>query len=150
MVELGLVPIGSVGLGVFAVSLFFAKQSFGLALAGHGVLGITGGIFIVPLEAFLQQRAGERSKGRVIAASNVVTFTAVLFGSGILWLLSGPLGLHPGPGAVDHGDSFLRRYSLHLTILPDFMVRLCLWLLTHTFYRIEASAKPEARLAGAP
>ena len=24
-----------------------------------------------------------------------------------------------------------------LTILPDFMVRLCLWFLTHTFYRID-------------
>ena len=49
-------------------------------------------MFIVPLEAFLQQRAGEQSKGRVIAASNVLTFSAVIVGSGVLWLLSGPFG----------------------------------------------------------
>lgn len=30
-----------------------------------------------------------------------------------------------------------RGYSKVLAILPDFLVRLCLWLLTHTFYRIQ-------------
>lgn len=136
-VELGLTPIGSVGLGLFAIYLFFAKHSFPQALVGHSLLGICGGIFIVPLEAFLQQRAGEQSKGRVIAASNVLTFAAVIAGSGILWLLSGPLSLKPDQVLLVMGLASFAATAYILTILPDFMVRLCLWLLTHTFYRID-------------
>lgn len=135
-VELGLPPIGSIGLGIFAIYLFFASHSFPQALVGHTLLGICGGIFIVPLEAFLQQRAGEQSKGRVIAASNVLTFTAVIAGSGILWLLSGPLRLRPDQVLLVMGLASFAATAYILTILPDFMVRLCLWFLTHTFYRI--------------
>jgi len=137
-VELGLPPIGSIGLGVFAIYLFFAKHSFPQALVGHSLLGISSGFFIVPLEAFLQQRAGDQSKGRVIAASNVLTFTAVVLGSGILWLLSGPLRLRPDQVPLVIGLASFAGTAYILTILPDFTVRLALWLLTHTFYRIDA------------
>jgi len=94
-VELGLVPIGSIGLGLFGIDLFFASRSFSHALLGHFLVGLSGGVFIIPLQAFLQARAGEQSKGRVIAASNVLTFTGVFLGAGIFELLSGPLGLRP-------------------------------------------------------
>ena len=94
-VEVGLVPIGSVGLGVFGVFLYFVHGSFAAALAGHFLLGFSGGIFIVPLQAFLQSRAGEHTKGRVIAASNVLTFTSVILGAAIFELLSGPAHLAP-------------------------------------------------------
>ena len=136
-VELGLPPVGSLGLGLFAIYLFFAKHSFPQALVGHSLLGICGGMFIVPLEAFLQQRAGEQSKGRVIAASNVLTFSAVIVGSAILWLLSGPLGLRPDQVLLVMGLASFAATAYILTILPDFTVRLCLWILTHTFYRID-------------
>ena len=136
-VELGLPPIGSIGLGLFAICLFFAKNSFPQALVGHSLLGISSGFFIVPLEAFLQQRAGDQSKGRVIAASNVLTFTAVVAGAGILWLLSGPLGLRPDQVLLVIGLASFAATAYILTILPDFAVRLALWLITHTFYRID-------------
>ena len=136
-VELGLTPIGSIGLGLFAIFLFFAKHSFPQALVGHSLVGICGGTFIVPLEAFLQQRAGEQSKGRVIAACNVLTFAAVIAGSGLLWLLSGPLGLKPDQILLVMGLASFAVTAYILTVLPDFMVRLCLWFLTHTFYRID-------------
>jgi len=136
-VELGLVPLGSIGLGVFALDLFFAKHSFGHALAGHFLLGACGGLFIVPLEAFLQQRAGEKTKGRVIAASNVLTFAAVFAGSGWLLLLTNVLKLRPDQVLLVMGALSFAATAYILTLLPDFTVRLCLWLLTHTFYRIE-------------
>jgi len=136
-VELGLVPIGSIGLGVFGIDLYFAHHSFAHALAGHFLLGISGGIFIVPLQSYLQAHAGEHSKGRVIAASNVLTFTGVFLGAGIFEALSGPLHLQPHQVLlVMAAISFLATAYI-LTVLPDFMVRLVLWLLTHTFYRIE-------------
>lgn len=135
-VELGLVPIGSVGLGVFSMALYFTHHSFALTLAGFFLLGLAGGIFIVPLQAFLQARAGEQSKGRVIAASNVLTFTGVALGAGVFWLLSTPLHLQPYQGIVVMGAVSIAVTVYILTVLPDFMVRLVLWTLTHTFYRL--------------
>ena len=70
-VELGLVPIGSVGLGVFGVFLFFGHHSVAQVFIGHFLLGFSGGIFIIPLQSYLQAHAGEHSKGRIIATSNV-------------------------------------------------------------------------------
>jgi acyl-[acyl-carrier-protein]-phospholipid O-acyltransferase/long-chain-fatty-acid--[acyl-carrier-protein] ligase len=137
-VELGLVPIGSVGLGVFGIALYFSSHSYGLALGGHFLLGFCGGIFIVPLEAFLQARAGEQSKGRIIAASNVILFTGVFLASGLLWLLTEPLQLAPDQVILVMGVLSFGATAYILTVLPDFTVRLCLWLLTHTFYRIHA------------
>ncbi|HEX5413576.1 MAG TPA: acyl-[ACP]--phospholipid O-acyltransferase [Terriglobia bacterium] len=135
-VELGLVPIGSVGLGVFGVFLYFAHRSFAAALAGHFLLGFSGGIFIIPLQAFLQSRASERTKGRVIAASNVLTFTSVILGAGIFGLLSGPVHLAANQVLMVMALVSFAATVYIMTILPDFTIRLALWLLTHTFYRI--------------
>ena len=76
-VELGLVPIGSIGLGLFAMDLCLATNSVTHALAGHFLLGLSGGLFIVPLESFLQQSAGEHTKGRVIAVLWVSRATVI-------------------------------------------------------------------------
>ena len=135
-VELGLVPIGSVGLGIFGIFLYFTGHSFATAFAGHFLVGFFGGIFIIPLQAFLQARAGEHSKGKVIAASNVLTFTGVVLGAALFGILSGPLGLQPNQVLLVMGAVSFGATVYILTVLPDFTIRLCLWLLTHTFYRI--------------
>ncbi len=136
-VELGLVPIGSVGLGVFGVLLFFTPHSYAYSLLGHFLLGFSGGIFIIPLQSYLQAHAGEHSKGRVIAASNVLTFTGVFLGAGIFMFLSGPCQLPPNQVLLVMAVISFGATAHILTVLPDFAIRLCLFLLTHTFYRIE-------------
>ncbi len=135
-VEVGLVPIGSVGLGVFGVFLYFAHHSFVAAMAGHFLLGFSGGIFIVPLQAFLQAHAGEHTKGRVIAASNVLTFTGVILGAAVFELLSGPAHLAANQVLLVMALISMAATVYIMTVLPDFTIRLALWLLTHTFYRI--------------
>jgi acyl-[acyl-carrier-protein]-phospholipid O-acyltransferase / long-chain-fatty-acid--[acyl-carrier-protein] ligase len=136
-VELGLVPIGSIGLGVFGAFLFFAHHSIPQVFIGHFFLGFSGGIFIIPLQSYLQANADERSKGRIIATSNVLTFTGVFLGAGIFALLSGPCRMQPNQILlVMAAISFGATWHI-LTVLPDFMIRLCFFLLTHTFYRIE-------------
>ncbi len=136
-VELGLVPIGSVGLGVFGVFLYFGHHSFAQVFIGHFLLGFSGGIFIIPLQSYLQAHAGEHSKGRIIATSNVLTFTGVFLGAGIFAFLSGPCRMQANQILLVMAViSFGATWHI-LMVLPDFMVRLCFFLLTHTFYRIE-------------
>ena len=57
-VELGLVPIGSVGLGVFGVFLFFGHHSFAQVFIGHFLLGFSGGIFIIPCNPTCRRTRG--------------------------------------------------------------------------------------------
>ena len=92
-VEPGLVPIGAIGLTVFAVDLFFvgvpvvddlvAGQSMGPGLfienAGNWriladliFIGLFGGIYIVPLYAMVQNRSSPDHRARVIAAVNIL------------------------------------------------------------------------------
>ena len=71
-VELGLAPIGSIGMGVFALLLSYAGHSFALAAACLTMVGFFGGLFAVPLNALLQQKAGDEEKGRIMATNNVL------------------------------------------------------------------------------
>jgi acyl-[acyl-carrier-protein]-phospholipid O-acyltransferase/long-chain-fatty-acid--[acyl-carrier-protein] ligase len=136
-VELGLVPIGSIGLGVFGAFLFFGHHTFTQVFIGHFLLGFSGGIFIIPLQSYLQAHAGEHSKGRIIATSNVLTFTAVFLGAGIFEFLSSACHLRANQILLVMAVISFGATGYILTVLPDFMIRLCLFLLTHTFYRIK-------------
>ena len=136
-VELGLVPIGSVGLGVMGVYLFLVHHFVAQVFIGHFLLGFSGGIFIIPLQSYLQAHAGEHSKGRIIATSNVLTFTGVFIGAGVFAFLSGPCRMQAHQILLVMAViSFGATWHI-LTVLPDFAIRLCFFLLTHTFYRIE-------------
>ena len=58
-VELGLAPIGAIGMGLFALGLSLCTHSAIAAAAMLTLVGFFGGLFAVPLNALLQQRGGE-------------------------------------------------------------------------------------------
>ena len=62
-VELGLVPLGSICMGIFSLALYWRSGSYGWSVAVLALLGFASGLFIVPLNAFLQQRSEARRKG---------------------------------------------------------------------------------------
>ncbi len=63
-VELGLVPLGSIGMGVFALILPVDRSVvLGPPARASRLLGFSGGLFAVPLNALLQQRPGRARKG---------------------------------------------------------------------------------------
>jgi acyl-[acyl-carrier-protein]-phospholipid O-acyltransferase/long-chain-fatty-acid--[acyl-carrier-protein] ligase len=135
-VELGLVPIGSIGMGLGAVAVWALHGSYAGAAAAFVFLGASAGLFAVPLNALLQQKGEKEGKGRLLAANNFVNALGMAAGFGLLSLLGGRWGL-PADGSIYLVGlcSFLVTVYL-LTILPDFLIRFSLWLLTHTLYRI--------------
>ena len=94
-VELGLAPIGAIGMGVFAIALARSGHSFALAAINLTLVGFFGGLFAVPLNALLQQRSGSQEKGRLMATNNFLNMVAIMFASGALSLCSDPLRLSP-------------------------------------------------------
>ena len=75
IVEIGLVPIGAMGMMAFGVDLYTASAS-GIVdwrlLADIGLIGFFGGIYVVPLYALIQSRAQKTHQSRVIAANNIL------------------------------------------------------------------------------
>ena len=137
-VELGLVPLGSIGIGISALLLAWSPPSFGLAFAALIALGFFGGLFVVPLNANLQQRAPADERGRLIGTMNFVNMLGVLAASGALWLFNSPraLGLTADEMVLAIGliTFVVTLYVFYL--LSDFVIRFSLWLLTHSVYRI--------------
>ena len=161
-VELGLVPFGSIGLTLFGLDLAFASPAGSAAalpvsallaepgiwrvLLDLGLLGLFGGFFIVPLYALVQQRSAEAQRARIIAANNILNAAFMVVGAlaaaGLLgqglsipWLF--------GVAALCNAAVALYIYKL----VPEFLIRFVIWLLVHSFYRLEqrgAEHIPEA------
>ena len=72
-VELGLTPIGAILLPVAFISLYFLDPFNVIFEWGCLLLGFSGALFFVPLNGFLQDQAGEAERGRILAASNLLT-----------------------------------------------------------------------------
>ncbi|MBN2216303.1 MAG: MFS transporter [Pirellulales bacterium] len=92
-VELRIVPFGALAVAAGAIFLFGSPgpanvsihTAYGLGCFGLFFLGIGGGLFAVPLEAFLQDRSPDESRGVVLAAANFLTFAGMLAASGVFW-----------------------------------------------------------------
>lgn len=154
-VELGIVPIGSIGLTLFGISLYFSSpaqlpaellslpqflaSAFGWwVLVDLTLIGVFGGLFIVPLYALLQQRAEPQQRARVIAANNIFNalFMVVSAIAGIVFLTVFNLAI---PEyflilAVMNAVVALYVYSQ----LPEFVLRFVIYLLSHTLYRVNS------------
>jgi len=101
-IDLGMVPFGAAVICLAAVLLSTvpagsegnpATGGFYLACVWLLLLGIGGGLFEIPLQAFLQHRSPEKSRGSVMAAYNFLVFSGMLAVSGLFWLLCSALGL---------------------------------------------------------
>jgi acyl-[acyl-carrier-protein]-phospholipid O-acyltransferase/long-chain-fatty-acid--[acyl-carrier-protein] ligase len=148
-VELGLAPIGAIGMGVFAIVLALSGHSFVFAAINLTLVGFFGGLFAVPLNALLQQRSGGQEKGRLMATNNFLNMVAIMLASGTLSFCSGQLRLSPDRILVVFGVVTLLSSIYVLSVVPEFLVRFSLWLLTHTIYRIRIVGQENVPFRGA-
>src|SRR5579875_3755828 len=136
-IEPGLVPIGGAGMAAAAFALAFTR-SIAPALAALAALGFMGGLFVVPLNAILQQHPDDDEKGRVIATANFVNTIGIMMASGVIWLLHEALHVSAaGVVAVSAGLTLIASLCA-LQLVPEFTVRFLLYLLTHLIYEIRA------------
>ncbi len=86
-INMNLVPFATVGVAAALVGLSYAGTSVVLTALAIVMVGVFGGMFLVPLNAMLQHRAAAAEKGVTISASNFLNMTGVLGGCGFLWVL---------------------------------------------------------------
>ncbi len=143
-VELGLVPFGALILSVFSLHLWLRGTASRTFLAGLPLLpvidflalGVGAGFFSVPLSALLQQRSPDDQKGRVIAFSNVLSNLAILGAAACGYLLTRfeNFDIHHTLLAL---VAVTVLGTLHIVwLLPDFLLRLWMYLLVNVLYRL--------------
>ncbi|HLY97433.1 MAG TPA: acyl-[ACP]--phospholipid O-acyltransferase [Candidatus Angelobacter sp.] len=135
-VEYGLIPLGSVGMTIFGVLLSAHNLSFTHVLILLAALGFSAGFFAVPVNALIQHRPDKKDRGGVIAAANLLSFVGIGGASGIYYFFQHYA--HMGPSSIFLAVSLVTIAATIyvLCLLPDALLRLLLWIATHTLYRI--------------
>jgi len=147
-VEYGLIPLGSISMTVFGILLSVHNLSFNHVLVLLAALGFAAGFFAVPVNALIQHRPDEKDKGGVIAAANLLSFVGIGGAAGVYYVLQHLA--HLGPSAIFLSVSIVTiaatAYVLYL--LPDALLRLLLWIATHTLYRIHLEGRENVPAKG--
>ena len=134
-VEFGIVPIGALALAGATMGLGGTQSVDGVRLLVM-LAGVGAGLFLIPLESFIQFRSPNDRRGSILAASSFMSWTGVLIGSGLVFLFNVALGLTPGQGFMVMGVLTVVLGIVSVAILPDFLVRFIGMLLTRVCYRL--------------
>lgn len=152
-VELGLVPLGSIGLTIFGMDLFlqslpelgpelitagqFLSSPSNLRIVADFLLiGVFGGFYIVPLYAMVQARSAPEKRSQVIAAINIMNALFMVVSAIVGIIVLGLLDLTiPQFFLILAVLNALVAIYIYRTI-PEFAMRFIIWVLTHTMYRV--------------
>jgi len=86
-IELGFVPLSTLGIAFCFLGLYFFESHLVAVIIFLVMLGLFGGFFIVPIDAFIQVASPDADRGQNVAASNFLSFLGVVFASLLLALL---------------------------------------------------------------
>ena len=134
-IEIGLVPLGAAMLGVCSILVGGAHSVASISGWLVGV-GFSGGLFIVPLNAYLQERAGANEKGRLLATNNFANMIGVIAASGSLYLLHDVMHWKPAAILIALGILTLASTVYIAWLVPAPLVRLVVWSVTQVLFRI--------------
>lgn len=151
-IDVGIIPIGSFGITIFGYLMaqavpdnlpiftdfhsFLSYQPLWPLFFYLLMIGVSGGIFIVPLYALMQQQAKVTQRAQVIAALNIYN-SLFMVGSAILGIVC----LTILELSIPQLFVILALLNLFVTLylclqVPMFLVRFLVWILTHTMYRV--------------
>ena len=135
-VEIGLIPIGSCGLIGGTMLAGLSNPSSWLFLGALFGMGLAGALFVVPLNAHLQEQVDPTRRGRIMSANNLFVNLFGIIAVMIQYVVSAELGVDPHKQLLLYAipTLFVTAYIIFLT--PEGLLRLALGLLGRTFYRV--------------
>ncbi len=151
-IEVGIVPIGAIGMTIFGIHLGMYEPAAGtqiqntiafietpeniFVLIDLLLISISGGLYIVPLYTLVQHLSDPERRSRVIAANNILN---AIFMVGAAALAIVVLG-----AGYSISELFLLIALINIGVsiyifgkAPEFLFRMLGWLLVHSFYRVE-------------
>ncbi len=164
-VEIGLVPLGAIGMSVFAIDLYFASRGLpassvmglGSFMAQHqhwramidlGLLSLFAGLYSVPMYALIQLRSQPTHRARIIAANNILNALFMIVSS----ILAGAL-LKAGFTIaqiflfVGLANAVVAFYIFML--VPEYLMRFIAFMLSRCIYRFKVTGDENIPTTGA-
>jgi len=164
-VEIGLVPLGAIGMTVFSVDLYFATRGLppasGLGLgafmaqvahwrvlADLALLSLFAGLYSVPMYALIQMRSQPTHRARIIAANNILNAlfmiaSAVIAGA----LLQAGFTIPQMFLFVGLANAVVAFYIFML--VPEYLLRFVAWVASRFVYRFQVSGDEHIPTRGA-
>ena len=164
-VEIGLVPLGAIGMSVFAIDLYFASRALPpsevLTLAAFAaqpahwrvmadllLLSLFAGLYSVPMYALIQMRSQPTHRARIIAANNILNAlfmiaSAVLAGA----LLSAGFTVPQIFLFTGLANAVVAFYIFML--VPEYLLRFVAWVSSRFVYRFKVQGDENLPPTGA-
>ena len=164
-VEIGLVPLGAIGMSVFSIDLYLASHALPpatlltlgqfLAQAAHwrvladlGLLSLFAGIYSVPMYALIQIRSQPTHRARIIAANNILNALFMIVSSiGVGVLLGAGFGIPQVFLITGLLNAVVAFYIFML--VPEYLLRFVAFVLTRTVYRFKVRGDEHIPVSGA-
>ncbi len=135
-VQLGIVPFGALGMaaGLFAAGWFPASlTAYDVSLV---FLGLCSACYMVPVQAYIQDRAEPAKRGRVLASMNLLDSVAGVVAVAILFGMKAGLGLQTRGQFWALGLLMLASTVYIARLLPQDLIRFAALALIRFIYRV--------------
>ncbi|OIQ48307.1 MAG: MFS transporter [Gammaproteobacteria bacterium MedPE] len=153
-IELGIIPIGSIGMSIFGIDIYFAAQSVMVIenmtamefinhpqnyrlLADLLLLAVFSGIYVVPLNALIQTRGDDKCRAQIIAANNVLNALFMVLSAILAIVLLSVLELSIAQYFLVLGIANLVVAGYIYSQVTEFVLRFIIWIISHTMYRVK-------------
>ncbi len=164
-VEIGLVPLGAIGMSVFAIDLYFASSGLppadALALrafvttpahwrviADLGALSLFAGLYSVPMYALIQLRSQASHRARIIAANNILNALFMIVSSiGVGALLAAHFTIPQVFLITGLLNAVVAFYIFML--VPEYFLRFVAFIVTRLVYRFKVRGDEHIPTEGA-
>lgn len=165
-VEIGLVPLGAIGMSVFAIDLYFASRGLAApaatytlaqftAIPGHwrvmadlALLSLFAGLYSVPMYALIQLRAQPTHRARIIAANNILNALFMIASSVIAGvLLKAGMTIPQIFLLVGLANAVVAFYIFML--VPEYLLRFVAWVASRLVYRFKVRGDENIPVQGA-
>ncbi len=152
-VEIGLVPLGAIGMSVFAIDLYFASKGLppadNLGLAAFmaqpahwrvmfdlALLSLFAGLYSVPMYALIQLRSQPSHRARIIAANNILNALFMIVSSVGVGALLGANFSIPQVFLITGLLNAVVAFYIFM-LVPEYLLRFVAFLLTRCIYRFK-------------
>lgn len=143
IVELGLVPMSTLGVSVccYLIDLFSGHLYAVVPLLI--LLGFFGGMYQIPLDSFIQVSSPHKFRGQIIAATNFLSFLGVLLASGLVYLVTEVFGFNADKGFTIVGSLTLAIGAIVTYQYFDYMTRFIAMVLSKLHFQTTFKGKEE-------
>ncbi len=164
-VEIGLVPLGAIGMSVFAIDLYFASRGLPpseimglgafLAQSQHwrvmvdlALLSLFAGLYSVPMYALIQMRSQPTHRARIIAANNILNALFMIASSLIAGALLGAGFTVPQIFLFTGLANAVVAFYIFM-LVPEYLLRFVAWMSSRFVYRFKVQGDENLPTTGA-